>query len=348
MAIIPEINVKIQKHKNVNPTGMASKVAVIGAFETKETNPVVVENINDAYTLLGDDKAYKGVACIDKLFNGASSLLCVNTTTWSGETPNKEFNVSKLTEALAKIKGEDFDILFIAEALTDDVIPIITAFLDECFEMKAPVGLVGAVKRTNKNEYITTSGLLKSEHVYQIITQSFTVDEVEYSLEESSAYYCGIIAGLGVGNSMTMKELPNVNKVSPEYTFETGSDGKALIDNNYTIVKCQDRVNDKYVIVNSECPNGYDLYINRVRDYVIKQFNLTDFLGRINHKATINEIKQEASRVKNLCCNSLNLLEDIEYRVEKKTADCVEIYLDRMVFDGIITKINVYVNIEVQ
>ena len=79
-----------------------------------------------------------------------------------------------------------------------------------------------------------------------------------------------------------------------------------------------------------------------------KQFNLTDFLGRINHKATINEIKQEASRVKNLCCNSLNLLEDIEYRVEKKTADCVEIYLDRMVFDGIITKINVYVNIEVQ
>ena len=151
-----------------------------------------------------------------------------------------------------------------------------------------------------------------------------------------------------MGNSMTMKELPNVNKVSPEYTFEEGSDGKALIDNNYTIVKCQDRVNDKYVIVNSECPNGYDLYINRVRDYVIKQFNLTDFLGRINHKATINEIKQEASRVKNLCCNSLNLLEDIEYRVEKKTTDCVEIYLDRMVFDGIITKINVYVNIEVQ
>ena len=90
------------------------------------------------------------------------------------------------------------------------------------------------------------------------------------------------------------------------------------------------------------------MYINRVRDYVIKQFNLTDFLGRINHKVTINEIKQEASRVKNLCCNSLNLLEDIEYRVEKKNADCVEIYLDRMVFDGIITKINVYVNIEVQ
>ena len=133
MAIIPEIHVKIQKHKTVNPTGMASKVAVIGAFKTKETNPVVVENINDAYTLLGDDKGFKGVSCIDKLFNGASSLLCVNTTTWNSETPNKEMTTTKLTDALAKIKGEDFDILFIAEALSDDVIPIITAFLDECF-----------------------------------------------------------------------------------------------------------------------------------------------------------------------------------------------------------------------
>ena len=36
-----------------------------------------------------------------------------------------------------------------------------------------------------------------------------------------------------------------------------------------------------------------DLYINRSRDFIVKQFALQEFLGERNNNATLDEIKQE-------------------------------------------------------
>ena len=62
----------------------------------------------------------------------------------------------------------------------------------------------------------------------------------------------------------------------------------------------------------------------------------------------MNEIKQEVDRVKNECTKTLNLLKDIEFTVEKKSADCVDIHIQKLLFDGIITEIDVYVTVEVE
>jgi hypothetical protein len=350
-AVVPRVKVYLKQSPINNRPGMAGKIACIGAFDTEETNPVLCAGLDEAYNLLGDDTTFNGVSCLDKLFTGATSVLAVNTTTWTGtgdnKTANKELTAQKLSDALAKIKGEDFDILFVAENITDEAIVIIDAFLAESFEMKYPAGFVAGLTRSSSSAYLATAAKA-GQFCYGIITQQFTVGGVEYSIIDSGAYYAGILAAMNVGNSMTMKTIPYVTAVNPELSFETGGNGKALLEAGLTTVKCQDRGNGRYVVVNSQQPNGYDLYINRVRDFVVKEMSLHQFLGERNRPATFTEIEHELSNVKSECVDSLDLLEDIQYTVTKKDAQCVDIYIDSLVFAGIITQIDVYVRVEVE
>ena len=346
-AKIPKVSVYLRRAASSTGTGQAGKIACIGAFDSTETNPVLYTNLADAQEALGTDTTYNGVACLPYLFRGATSILAVNITTKEGQTVDKTLTNAKLSAALAKIKGEDWDILFVAEPLTDAFIPIIDQFLDDCFEIKYPAGYIGALTGATDAANITSAGLA-GEHCYGLLTQQLTVDGVQLSVLLSSAYYCGVIAGMRVGNTMTMKVVPYVTGVSPELSFETGGSGKALLEAGITTIKCQNRNAGKYIVVNSEQPNGFDLYVNRVRDYVIKQFALHQFLGERNRESTLNEIKQEVDRVKIDCVKTLDLLKDIEYTVEKKSADTVDIIIHRLAFDGLITDINVYVTVVVE
>ena len=215
---------------------------------------------------------------------------------------------------------------------------VINSFTESRFKNKQPVG------------YVLCQAVpeLVNDFCYGTTYQELTVDGEKLSAVESAAYYCGILASLNVGSSMTMKILPQVTAINPELSFENGGFGLTLLKDGVTVFKCLDRANDKYVVVNSEQPNGYDLYINRVRDYVIREMNLFQFLGERNRPATLNEIKQELDRVKDKCVNTLDLLSDIVYSVEKKSAKCVDVYIEKLLFDGIITDIDVYVTIEVE
>jgi hypothetical protein len=346
-AVIPKVKVQLKKTQLINRPGMSGKVAVIGAFDTLETEPKLFSTVGEAQATFGSDGTnYNGCAVIPYLFKGASSLLCVNITTESSGTRSKTITTTNLTNALAKIKGEDWDILFIAEPLTDTFIPIINAFVKDCFELKYPCGYIGCLTGQTTSANVTSAGLT-NDWCYGLTTQAFTVDGVTLSVLESSAYYCGLIAGMNVGNTMTYKTVDGVTAISPELSFETGGEGKALLEAGITTVKCASRTDKRYIVVNSEQPNGLDLYINRTRDFIVKEMALHQFLGERNREATLNEIKQELDRVKDMCVNTLDLLEDIQYSVEKKNANCVDIYLDSLVFAGIITEIDVYVRVEV-
>ena len=221
---------------------------------------------------------------------------------------------------MAKIKGEDWDLLFIAAPITDAFIAIIDSYLDSTYEMKYPAGFIGALNGANDAADIATAALA-GEHCYGLIVQQLRIDGVLRSKLLSSAYYAGLVAGMGVGNTMTMKTLPGVTRCSPELSFDTGGAGKALLEAGITTVKPVDRNTGRHVVVNSEQPNGLDLYVNRVRDYVVKELALHDFLGERNNETTLNEIKQEVDRVKAECVNTLKLLKDIESMLRKLMQD---------------------------
>ena len=349
-AKIPKVSVFLRSSAKSPGTGEAGKIAVIGAFNTTETNPKLFTSLPSAEESFGSDTTFDGCACLPFLFaNGATSLLCVNVTTWSSATPpvpTKTITAENLAAALAKIKGEDWDILFVAGVLTDAFITLIDTYLDATFEMKFPAGFIGALGGGTDAANITSAGLA-GEHCYGLLTQQLTINGTSRSVLLSSAYYCGLIAGMKVNNTMTQKVLPGVTACSPELSFETAGAGKALLEAGITTVKCQNRNAGKYIVVNSEQPNGLDLYVNRGRDYVIKSFALHDFLGERNRPATLSEIKQEVDRVKDHCIKAIDLLTDIEYTVEKVDAQTVDINIQKLVFDGLITDINVYVTVVV-
>lgn len=358
-AEVPKIHVIYTTDAPAIPSarnGYAKKIALVGAFDSIEEDPQLFNTLTEATTLFGTDIAnYDGCKVLEPLFSGASSILAVNITTETTDTSGSEpvttrekaITTTKLTNALAKIKGEDWDTLFVAGILTRDFIPIIAHFLDEVAEMKYPAGFVGAINGANVSANVGLAGLV-GDHCYGVINQSLSIGGTEYDLLYSSAYYAGVIAGLPVGNSMTMKQVPGVTGVNPELTFETGDDGTTLVGAGITIFKCQDRTNNRYVVVNSEQPNGLDLYINRVRDYVVKEMSLHRFLGDRNRPRTYNEIIQELDRIKYNCVDVLDLLEDINYTVEKESSKCIGIHIDSLTFADIITRINVYVRVEVE
>lgn len=347
-AQVPKI-VMIKKKTAKSPgTGEAGKIAVVGAFKTTETNPKLFTSLSDAQDSFGDDTTFDGCAALPYLFmSGATSLLCVNVSTESSGTWTKTVDATNLAASLAKIKGEDWDILFVAAPITDAFATLIDTYLEACFTAKYPAGFIGALTGASDAANITTAGLA-GDQCYGLLTQQLTVNGTQLSVLNSAAYYCGLIAGMKVGNTMTMKTVPYVTAVSPELSFESGGAGKALLEAGITTIKCANRNDGKYIVVNSEQPNGLDLYVNRVRDYVCKSFQLHDFLGERNREATLDEIKHEIMRVKDECVNGLDLLRDIVFDVEKKSANKVDIHVQKLLFDGIITEIDVYVTVEVE
>ena len=224
---------------------------------------------------------------------------------------------------------------------------MINTYLEECFTIKYPACFIGALTGATDAANIATAAKA-GDQCYGLLTQQLIVNDVELSVLNSAAYYCGLIAGMKVGNTMTMKVIPYVNGVIPELSFDTGGSGKALLEAGITTVKCQDRGDGRYIVVNSEQPNGLDLYVNRVRDYVVKEMSLHQFLGERNRDATLEEIRHEVMRVKELCIKTLDLLKDIEFEVIKKSANKADIHITKLLFDGIITEIDVYVTVEVE
>ena len=345
-AKIPQIHRYLKKTQLINRPGMSGKIAVVGAFDSVETEPQLFATVGEAQDTFGTDTTYNGCAVIPYLFKGASSVLAVNITTESSGTRQKTITTTNLTNALAKIKNEDWDILFVADILTDAFIPIINSCMAERFELTYPSGYTGALGGTTSAN-VTSAGLV-NDFCYGLNTQAFTLeDSTELNVLLSTAYYTGLIAGMNVGNTFTMKTVDGVIGVTPELSFETGGDGKQLLEAGITTIRCADRSNNRFIVVNSEQPNGFDLYINRTRDFVCKEFQLHEFLGRRNREATLDEIKQELSRVEMLCVDTLDLLEDINYDVVKKDANCVDVYIDSLTFAGIITEIDIYVKVEV-
>jgi len=346
-AQVPKIEIFKKRTAKSPGTGEAGKIACIGAFKTTATTPTLFTSLTDAQDSFGDDTSFDGCAALPYLFaNGATSVLCVNVSTESSGTWTKTVDATNLAASFAKIKGEDWDILFVAAPITDAFAALIATYLEACFAMKCPAGVVGALTGASDAANVTTAGAI-GDQCYGLLTQQLTVNGVQLSVLNSAAYYCGLLAGMKVGNTMTMKTVPGVTAVSPELSFETAGAGKTLLEAGITTVRCMNRNNGRYVVVNSEQPNGLDLYVNRVRDYVVKQMSLHEFLGERNNEVTLEEIKHEIMRVKEFCVNGLDLLRDIEFDVAKKSANTVDIHITKLLFDGLITTLDVYVTVEV-
>ena len=370
MGSIPKIQVYNKKLPPYIDPNFAGRVCLIGAFKSEVVTPKSYSTLPEAESDLGtydSTDVFNGNKVLPILFGkdhngksiqgvaGVSSILAVNVATVSSGTWTKTLDATALTAALAKVKHERFDMIFIAvDDISDALLAVLTPFTADRHLNKFPIGYCGGIVRTGetaaaiKTAYATTKAATDDFCYGLVANQTVKVNGTQFDLLETAAYYCALVASTNVGYSLTQKTLPSVESLGSEYTFEVGDLGTALVNDGFIVFNCYDRENDDYIIVNSEQPNGYDLYINRVRDYVIRAFDAHRFLGERNRALTLSELGSLLSLTKQTCVNNLDFLADIVYTVEKVAPKKAEVNITRLLFDDIITDIDIYYTVEVQ
>lgn len=358
MAIIPKITVTQVDNVPKGSPGIAGKVAIVAEFSKSLSKPVSVNTyanaIAEATSAAVTTNSPVGDKCLEPLFRGgATDVIIVDISPATSGSPTGAEIVTAATSL-----EENYDILFIPYVLTDTYLGAIKSYLDDRFEASHPVGLVAPVTRSSASDYVTTAAIFADGGCLGLISQQFTVNNTELSVAQSAAYYCGLICERRVDESFTMKTLEGVEAVTTELTFAQSSDtGYKLVQAGYPVAKCLNRAEKTFVIVNSRLPHTVtttdgatvhlDLYMERTINYIINLFNLEEFFGEKNNPITLDAVEQRLARVKHECIDTLGLVEDIKYSVEKVNRDCIRTNIEEIVFDGVVTEIDANVTYDV-
>lgn len=352
MATEPEIIVDegvVTITENTAP-GMAGRIGIIGAFDSEVTDLTLCTSKTTAHSIFGTmttEGNFKGTDDIDLLFNGASSLLVANITTWSNDTASTTLTNEKLNAALELLTNEEFDLLFIADELSDAQQTIVSTWLATEMRHKYAHGQVAQLQKSTTAAYETSIATFQ-KNVYWICTQQYTYGGELLSLNRSAALMAGLIAGQMVNRSLTAKIIPGVTAVTPEYKGANAAIGAKLLELNVPFLKCKNRSTMTHYCVNSKLPDGYDLYVNRVRDYIINRIAVETYLGEINNPKTVEGVGTVVENIRYQCTEVLGLLKDFEYSVVKESSECIHVILEKLIFDNVVTEIKITYNIEVQ
>lgn len=358
MAIIPQITVTQVDNVPKGSPGIAGKVAVVAEFSKTLSAPVSVssyaEAIAEATNAAVSVSSPAGDQILEPLFRGgANDVIIVDISPSTSGSPTGAEIVTAATSL-----EENYDILLIPYVLTDANLTNIKSYLNDRFSASHPVGLIAPVTRSSAADYVTTAATFATGGTFGLLMQQYTVNNTLLSVAQTAAYYCGLVAERRVDASFTMKTLEGVEAVTSELTFAQSSDmGYKLVEAGYPIAKCLNRAEKNFVIVNSRLPHTVtatdgttvhlDLYMERTINYIINLFNLEDFLGEKNSAVTLDAIEQRLARVKHECIDTLGLVEDIKYSVEKVNRDCVRANIEEIVFDGVVTEIDANVTYDV-
>ena len=354
---IPDIDVRreVRKISTRNPN-IRDVYCLIGGFET-DTNyltPKFYETLDAAEADLYDGSESTlpdANKALRKLFNKdtISGVLCVNVSVKSGTSPNitwaRTVTKTKLENSLAAVRQMEFDNLYVAEELTDELITVIDDEAEDRFQDKKPYIWVGVGTRNSESTYETTAGKL-GDYCAAFLTQTLKIDGDTLSLVESGAWLGNYISRLPIANSLTAKVLDGVEGVGTDYTFAAGDLGATLVGLGFFVVRLLNPLTNTYECVNSAGANGLDMYINRCTSYIINDFALRKFLGEHNGDPTIDGIKMECNRLLTVY-RGLGAVKNINYAVEKVNSKTAKVILNSIEFEDIITKIQVYVTIEV-
>lgn len=359
---IPQIVVKseVKKISQTNPL-LRDVVCLIGGFETKIDEdhnttidaPVFFETLEAAEAVLYDGSESTtpdaNLALRQIFREDISGVLVVNISTFTGSgtvTWARSLTATKLADALKAVADMEFDILYCVDELTDPFITAIDTDAKARFENKKPYGYIATATRASKAAYETTASKL-GDFCYACLTQTLEVNNTTLNLAQSGAYLTNVIARLPAGQSLTAKVLDEVTDVGTAYDESTTPKLSELVGAGFFVVRLLSPMDNTYECVNSACANGLDLYINRVRDYIVNDFALRKFLGEKNNETTLNAIKTECNALKSKFVDDLGLVENITYAVEKAGTDKVNVILNTIEFAGVITEIDVFITIEV-
>jgi len=335
--------------------GMAGVVVVIGAFNTVNTNIASYTNLRTALVDLGGndeevpDEAL-GYHALPYLFMqqkgslGIEELIVVNVTSEGTEgAMDYTLNADKLADALALLKDEHFNILFVAGELDDTLLANIKELRDDMYKNQLPWGLIAPVTFATAEDILEIKELFQTGGAYKLITtpKQLKGDSEPLSLVNTAAFDVAYTAGQLVNTSETGKIIPGVTGVATKEEFSTLYED--ILSGGLHSQKIINRRLGQLITNNIMTPTGRDMALERVKDYIVGDLALRDIFSKPNITATYDYIKGMFA-VRKQRYQDLGLIHDMNYVITSCDTKCVKAELDLSIPD-IITQVKLFVKV---
>ena len=350
----PDIVVTDVEKIKTKTYGNAGKIACIGAFPNSTFQIGSFSKLEDAQAQCGATTIPEGCVsydCLPYLFNqdnqskGAEEVIIVNTN-YGANSLSYIITNELLAAALLVLADEDFDILYVAdtidlEAEGDNSSVIVNplwntlkTFLDTQYRNQQPFGIITAIgidttSTTGDTTLAAFKTLYHDKGIYKAVTTPVYLngDTAALSLPKSAAWHAAFTAGRLVNKSETGKIYKALQGNDSKSVFPIQStsgkiDWENLLDAGLHTTKYHNRRLKTIKCINNMTPAGYDMKVERVKNYMIKRLNFADVFGEDNTEPTIDFVKGLFEYEKELALKN-GYLTDMDYEVIHCSSDCV-------------------------
>ena len=335
--------------------GNAGKIALIGAFPTSIFQIGSYTKLEDAQSDVGATVIPEGCVsygCLPYIFNqdsqskGAEEVIIVNTN-YGASSLSYTITNELLAAALLVLADEDFDILCIADTISLEaagpsstviVNPMwntLKTFVDSQYRNQQPFGIITAISVDNTSTTGDTTlasfkNLFKDKGIYKAVTTPVhqNNDTSALSLAQSGCWHAAFTAGRQVNKSETGKIYKSLqgkdSKSEFPITTATGKiDWENLLDAGLHTTKYHNRRLKTLKCINNMTPAGWDMKVERVKNYMVKRLAFTDVFGEDNNEPTLDFVKGLFEYEKELALKN-NYLTDMDYEITHCSKDCVK------------------------
>lgn len=309
----------------------AAQKAVLGDY--KLPGDTTIENANK--TEVPTD--FVSFYCLDYCFisknnqtNGAESILLVNTN-YGKETLAYASTNADIAAAFTLLAEEDFDILTFAEPMSiatlDNSTPVlnpvmqtIKTFNDTMFFNQKPFGLITGFDLSNVTPAILESfkALFSEQGVFKAVTTPvrFAGDSAALNIAQSGCWHAAFTAGRAVNLSETGKVYEGLigENTKDAYPKPQTINWETLLNAGLHTTKYRNRRLQTIQCLSNITPADYDMKIERVKNYMIKRFALTDIIGDDNSPLNRDRVEGLFEYEKQLAIRN-NFLVDMDYEV---------------------------------
>jgi hypothetical protein len=258
-----------------------------------------------------------------------------------------------LAAALLLLADEDFDILCIADSIDLEaaganssviVNPLwntLKAFVDSQYRNQQPFGIITAINvdKTSATGDTTLASfklLFKDKGIYKAVTTPVHLknDVNALSLAQSGCWHAAFTAGRTVNKSETGKIYKALqgNDTKSAFPITTASgkiDWENLVDAGLHTTKYHNRRLKTVKCINNMTPAGWDMKVERVKNFIVKKLSFADVFGEDNNEPTIDFVKGLFEYEKELALKN-NYITDMDYEITHCSKDCIKakLYLE--------------------
>jgi len=262
---------------------------------------------------------------------GAESVLIVNTQ-YGASSLSPTTDNTTLLAATKVLADEDFDILSVAEPIVigvtsndstilNPMFSTLKTFVNTQFKDQKPFGLITGVDMTNATTSLMTDfkNMFNDKGIYKAVTTKVKLNGANTSLpiEASGLWHAAYTAGKDVGYSETAKLYEGtIGENSKDVYPSSASVNYAnMREKGFHTTRFRNRRLQTVECTSGLTPAGYDMKVERVKNYIIKRLTVANYLGLDHTRRTLEDVISLFEYEKGLAVD-MGYIFDMEYDFE--------------------------------